>query len=242
MIRRLLYLPAVLLLSMTLLPLIVLCDLVTLHTRPHRWMELFGGLWGRGMLWISGVRLNVVGREHLSPARTRVLVMNHSSFLDMQALAALDLPAPMALAKREFFFIPLLGQAMWATGQVFINRSDTRSARGGLARLGQIMASGPPRTVVIFPEGTRSRDGLLHPFKTGAFRLAAQTGAPLLRVVLYGAYARQRPQDWVPRPGEITIVIHPEISTQGWTEEQAQAHATELHAWFQARLDEGASG
>lgn len=238
MIRRALYLPAVLLLSLTLLPLVVLCDLLTLHRRPAFWMETFDGVWGRGMLWISGVRLRVLGREHLSPARTRILVMNHSSFLDMQTLGALDLPAAMALAKREFFYIPLLGQAMWATGQVFINRGDSTAARAGLDRLARVMQTAP-RTVIIFPEGTRSREGVLQPFKTGAFRLAAQTGAPILPVVLHGAYARQRPQDLIPTSGEITAVIYPEISTQGWTEADAHRHADALHDWFQARIDEG---
>lgn len=238
MLRRALYLPAVLLWSVLLLPIIVLCDLVTLHSRSHRWIEVFAGVWGRGMLWISGVRLRVIGREHLTPRRSRILVMNHSSFLDMQALAALNPPSVVALAKREFFWIPLLGQAMWATGQVFVNRRDPVSARASLDQLAAAMAHAP-RTVVIFPEGTRSRDGLLHPFKTGAFRLALKTGAPLLPVVLHGAYARQRPQDLRPRPGEITLVIHPEISPLEWREDGLHAVADGLHGWFQARLDEG---
>lgn len=238
MLRRALYLPAVLLWSVLVLPVIVVSDLLTLHRTPHRWIEVYAGVWGRGMLWISGVTLRVIGAEHLQPRRSRVLVMNHSSFLDMQALAALNPPSATALAKREFFWIPLLGQAMWATGQVFIDRKNSTAARAGLARLAAAMAVAP-RTVVIFPEGTRSRDGLLHPFKTGAFRLAAQTGAPILPVVLYGAYGLQRPQDLVPRPGALVMVIHPEIPTAGWTEDSLHARAEALHDWFQARIDEG---
>ena len=238
MLRRVLYLPAVLLWSVLVLPLIVICDLITLHSLSHRWIEVFAGIWGRGMLWISGVRLRVIGREHLDPRRSRILVMNHSSFLDMLALAAVNPPSAMALAKKEFFWIPLLGQAMWATGQVFVDRSDHARARASLDRLAEAMAH-TPRTVVIFPEGTRSRDGLLHPFKTGAFRLALKTGAPVLPVVLYGAYARQRPQDLLPRAGEIVLVIHPEISPGEWSEDGLHGVADGLHGWYQARLDEG---
>lgn len=241
MLRRLLYWPCVLLWSALVLPMVALSGLVTLGRASDRVMETWAGVWGRGMLGLGGVRLRVVGREHLSPRRSRILVVNHASFLDMQALAALNPPAVLPLAKREFFFIPLLGLAMWAAGVIFIDRKNGARARRGVDRLALEMRQ-KARTVLIFPEGTRSRDGRLQPFKMGAFRLALKTGAPILPAVLHGAYALQTPAEWIPRRGELVLELFPEIPTEGWAEGELHARAETLRAWYAERLRLGPSG
>lgn len=238
MLRRALYWPAALLWSGIILPLVVLTGALTLGRMGGRVTELWAGLWGRGMLRVGGVELVVIGREHLEPRRSRILVMNHSSFLDMQAAAALNPPAVIALAKREFFFIPLLGQAIWASGQVFVDRGNPRQARRSVERLAEAMRAST-RTAIIFPEGTRSRSGVLLPFKMGAFRLALQTRAPILPVVLHGAYALQTPDEWIPRPGRLVLEIFPEIQTEAWTEGELHARAEALRDWYEARLRAG---
>lgn len=238
MIRRALYWPAVLLWSALVLPSVILSGLLTLGLQGHRVIELWAGLWGRGMLRIGGVELRVIGREHLSPRRSRIMLMNHASFLDMQVAAALNPPSALALVKKEFFYIPLLGQAIWATGQVFVDRGNPERARKSVARLARAMEA-HPRTVLIFPEGTRSRSGELLPFKMGAFRLALETRAPLLSTVLHGAYALQTPAEWIPRRGVLTLEIFPEISTQDWREDELHARAEALRGWYAERLAEG---
>lgn len=238
MIRRVLYWPAVLLWSAVLLPVATLAGVLTLGLLSHHLIEVFARLWGRGMLWISGVRLEVRGREHLTPPRSRILVLNHSSFLDMQVVAALSPPGALGLAKKEFKLVPLLGLALWALGQVFVDRGSPANARRSLDRLGRELRR-RPRTVIIFPEGTRSRTGELQPFKLGAFRLAAETRTPILPAVLHGAYALQRPSDPVPRPGKLVLELYPEISTEGWTDADLHVEAERLRAWYAERLVRG---
>ncbi len=238
MLRRALYWPLVLIWSATILPLVILHGLLTLGRVGHQVFETWAGLWGRGMLWISGVRLRVIGREHLSPRRSRIMVANHSSFLDMQAIGALNPPAVLGLTKKEFRYIPLLGQAIWAAGQIFVDRKDRARARHSLSRMAAEMAL-RPRTALIFPEGTRSRTGELLPFKMGAFHLALETRAPLIPVVLHGAYALQTPDEWIPRSGELVVEIFPEIPTQAWREDELRSRADALRQWFAERLREG---
>jgi len=241
MLRRTLYWPLVLLWSALVLPLATLTGVLTLGRLSHRVVEIWAPIWGRGMLAIGGVRLSVRGREHLEPRRSRVMVMNHSSFLDMQAAGAFCPPGAMALVKKEFAWIPLLGMAMWATGQVFVDRRNHDRARRSVGRLERALRE-HVRTVLIFPEGTRSRTGELLPFKLGALRVARDTGVPLIPAVLHGAYALQRPDEWLPRPGELVLELHPEISPAGWTEDELPARAEELRAWYAARLAAGPSG
>lgn len=238
MLRRTLYWPLVLLWSSVVLPLAALSGLLTLGRQSARVVELWAPIWGRGMLAIAGARLSVRGREHLEPRRSRVMVMNHSSFLDMQVAGAACPPGALALVKREFAWIPLLGVAMWATGQVFVDRKSHDSARRSMARLEKALRE-HVRTVLIFPEGTRSRTGELLPFKLGAFRIARDADVPLIPAVLHGAYALQRPDEWLPRPGELVLELHPEISLAGWRDDELPARAERLRAWYAERLAAG---
>lgn len=238
MLRRALYWPLVLLWSGIVLPLATLTGVLTLGRLSHRVVDLWAPIWARGMLAIAGVRLEVRGREHLEPLRSRVMVMNHSSFLDMQAAGAFCPPGAMALVKKEFAWIPLLGMAMWATGQVFVDRKNHARAQRSVARLEEALRKNV-RTVLVFPEGTRSRTGELLPFKLGAFRIARDTGLPLIPAVLHGAYALQRPDEWLPRPGALVLELYPEISPAGWTDEELPARAAALRAWYAERLASG---
>lgn len=240
MLRRTLYPLLILLWSALFLPLVILAGVLTLGQLGHRLMNVFCGPWGRVMLWISGVRLRVVGAEHLRAGRSCVLVVNHRSFLDMQAIAALNPPGVTALVKREFAYIPLLGQAMWAMGLVFVDRKNPARARASLDAVRAQMRA-HPRTVLIFPEGTRSRDGSLQPFKLGAFRLAMETGAPIVPAVLYNTWELHPPHRLLPRGGEIVCEVHPAISPEGWTEAELPARAEALRAEYARWLAAGPS-
>lgn len=238
MLRRILYLPAVLLWSALFLPLVALGGLLSFGLISHRITNLFVGPWGRVMLWLSGARLRVVGREHLETCRSCILTVNHRSFLDMQAISAVNPPGITGLVKREFAFIPLMGQAMWAVGLVFVDRKNPARARASLDRVRRQMER-HPRTVLICPEGTRSRTGALQPFKLGAFRLAVATGAPIVPAVLYNTWELHPPGALLPRPGEIVLVIHPPRSTAGWTEADIPREAARLHDDYARWVEQG---
>ncbi len=212
---------------------------LTLGLLAPRLANLWGGIWGRGILAIGGVRLEIEGREHIAERRARVLVLNHASFLDMAILGALGPPAFLALVKREFARNPLIGWGMWASGMHFVDRRDPRRARASLDRLERRLRRGA-RTVVIFPEGTRSHDGRLRRFKTGAVRLAARTGVPLVPAVIHGAWDLAPPGVLVPRPGRVRVVIHPPRDSREWREEDARAITDALREDYRRWLGETA--
>lgn len=216
----------------------ILAGLLTFGRYNHRLPNVFAGPWGRGVLWCFGVRLRVVGEAHLRTPGSRVLVSNHQSFLDTAGLSACNPPGVMGLAKREFFLVPIFGQALWALGQVFIDRGDPARARRSLARVAALLAR-HPRTAVVFPEGTRTRDGRLQPFKMGAFYLAQATGVPLVPCVIYDAWGLVRPDSWRIRQGTVTMVFHPPRDTSGWAEADLHAIRDALHAEYTRWLAEG---
>lgn len=144
----------------------------------------YARIWSGWILGSLGIPLAVVGGERLEPGRTYVLMSNHQSVFDIFALfRAFDRPFRM-VAKRALFWIPLLGWSMWMCGFIPIDRSNRDSAIRSLERAARKIRSGV--SVLMFPEGTRSLDGTLHPFKKGGFMLALRAGVPVVPVVVLG--------------------------------------------------------
>jgi putative phosphoserine phosphatase/1-acylglycerol-3-phosphate O-acyltransferase len=236
--RAIWYLPAAALwTAITLVPGFLLGAL-TLGRFSDRLINVFAPVWGRGFLYILGIDLEVIGKEHIAARRSRVIVMNHTSTLDMLAVAAISPPGLLALGKKEFAWIPVLGQAWWALGQAFVDRGNKIRAQRSIAKIADIIRR-TPRSVVVFPEGTRSRDGKLQAFKKGAFHLVREARVPLVPMVMYGAYERVRPDSMWVMPGRITVVIHPERSTADWDDRNLVERARELQQDYVKWLIEG---
>ena len=139
----------------------------------------------------AGVRVRAVGRENI-PAGPSIFLSNHVSNLDPAVLLPLIPSMTSIFLKQSLMKIPLLGTAMRMGKFVPVARSRSREdARRSTEAAADAVASG--LHITIFPEGTRSPDGQLLPFKKGAFFLATQTGAPLVPVVIHGT-ARMMPK------------------------------------------------
>jgi 1-acyl-sn-glycerol-3-phosphate acyltransferase len=144
----------------------------------------YARIWSGWILKSLGIPLEVVSRERLEPGRTYVLMSNHQSVFDIFALfRGVDHPLRM-VAKRVLFWIPVLGWSMWMCGFIPIDRSNRERAIKSLDRAARKIRSGV--SVLVFPEGTRSRDGTLQPFKKGGFMLALKAGVPVVPVVVLG--------------------------------------------------------
>jgi 1-acyl-sn-glycerol-3-phosphate acyltransferase len=147
----------------------------------------YARIWSGWILRSLGIPLEVVGRERLEPGQTYVVMSNHQSVFDIFALfRAFDRPFRM-VAKRALFWIPILGWSMGMCGFIPIDRSNRESAIRSLDRAARKIRSGV--SVLVFPEGTRSLDGTLHPFKKGGFMLALKAGVPVVPVVVLGTDA-----------------------------------------------------
>ena len=149
-----------------------------------------------------------------------VVVANHQSFLDIFVLS--NLPHEMKwVAKRSLFNIPWVGWTFYLSGDIPIDRGDAASAAEVLRKARRYLDRG--MSVMIFPEGTRSRDGKLLPFKGGAFKLAAEAGVPLLPIAVSGtAQGMPKGSPWV-RPARIRVQILEPVPVVGVDAADARA-------------------
>jgi len=141
---------------------------------------------------------------------------NHQSNFDIPVLLSHLNVQFRWLAKAELFHIPLFGVAMKRAGYISIDRKDRVSAIQSLQRAAEIIRDGV--SVMIFPEGTRSRDGRIQPFKKGGFVLAIDSGAAIVPVVLHGTGHIMPKERLRILPGDVLIEIHEPIETSGYTQ------------------------
>lgn len=173
------------------------------------------GIWARMILLASGVRVTVRGRRNFDPERPSIYMSNHQSLFDIPVLLG-HLPIQFRwLAKAELFRIPIFGQAMHRVGYISIDRSDRKSAFASLARAADMIRNGV--SVLIFPEGTRSRSNTVRPFKKGGFVLAVDSGVPLTPVITLGTHEIMPKGTLRITPGDVTIEVRPPIDAGRYT-------------------------
>lgn len=129
-------------------------------------------------------RQTITGREYVDPRKCYVIVINHRAMIDIPTLYYLPLNFRW-VAKRELFKAPVFGQFLLLHGDICINRGRAAEALEQLVRDGKLWLS-RGASVAVFPEGTRSKDGEIHRFKSGAFTLAKEAGVEMLPVVMEG--------------------------------------------------------
>ena len=191
---------------------------VTLHrltgSRELAWR--FAKARARTLTGLLGVRVHMTGLEHLAHGGPFIFTPNHQSHLDILVLLGFLPGRTRFAAKRELWGHPVVGAVLDTLGMVPIEREQPERAIAALNRAGAVADS-----LVIFPEGTRSRTGELLPFKKGAFVLAIATGLPVVPVVCRGTRRLMpRGSRLTVVPGEIDIVIEEPIPTAGLGYEQ----------------------
>ncbi|HDL48374.1 MAG TPA: 1-acyl-sn-glycerol-3-phosphate acyltransferase [Actinobacteria bacterium] len=205
--------------------------------RPESpWVDKIAVAWAKACLWPSGVRLDIRGADNVDPDTSYVVVSNHQSTFDIMA-HFIAIPVPIRfLAKKELFSVPLLGWALKAMSMVPVDRkarSSYRKVEEGALRVAKL-----GKSIIVYPEGTRTRDGNLLPFKRGAFAIAVHTGLPILPTTIYGGN-----KAWVPNQkriegGPITVSIGAPIPTAGLTDGDVSRLRDETKAVIQDTLDE----
>jgi len=189
--------------------------LLSLFDSAGNLSHLAARLWGKIQLRTTGSRVTMQGLEYLDPRQSYILVSNHQSFFDIFSLLGY-LPLQFRwIAKAELFRIPLLGWAMSRAGYIPIERGSPKKAYRSMIAAAEKVRNGV--SVLIFPEGTRSPDGNLQPFKKGVFLLALKSQAPILPVAIRGTRDIMRKNDWRTYPGHVEIRIFPSIETTGFS-------------------------
>ncbi len=172
--------------------------------------------WSNRIVEHLGMQIEVSGREHFSPNQNYLVMSNHQSHYDVPVLFhVLGPPHGVALrmiAKVELFSVPFFGRAMREAGFIAIDRNSRKAAMASLREAKEKMLSGV--SVWIAPEGTRSPDGKLLPFKKGAFHLALDVRQPVLPVTIWGTRdALPRGRTVSSKGASVSVRIHPPIDT-----------------------------
>jgi 1-acyl-sn-glycerol-3-phosphate acyltransferase len=213
MFRSFLCILAVAVVTSALLPFAALAILVTWDTRGATWFAR--RLWAPTMLWVAGTRLEVEGMENVDPNRPTLYASNHQSSIDIPVLFV-ALPVNLRfIAKEQLRWVPLIGWYLQLAGHILIDRSNRTRAIASLDRAAVEIAR-RKISLIVFPEGTRSLDGRVLPFKHGSFGLALKAGIPVVPVTLEGS-ARVMPRNsWRIRRGLIRVRVGAPVQVQGF--------------------------
>jgi len=172
-------------------------------------------LWARMLLWLTNTRVEVIGRENVLREKPQIFMANHQSDFDILIVLA-HIPGQFRwIAKKELFKIPVFGKAMRNAGYIEIDRQNHEKALKSLDEAARKIREG--KSVVTFPEGTRSRDGKIKPFKQGMFHLAIQAGVPIVPISIIGASEIMPKRTLKVKPGKITMVIERPVDVKGYT-------------------------
>lgn len=166
----------------------------------------------KAVLWLSGVRTEVKGRENIPAGRAVVFMPNHQSNWDPPGIFVL-LPPVLVIGKKEFFRVPVLGRAMRLRGFIPVDRANRERAIAAVEAASQALRAG--HSFLAFPEGTRSRDGRLQAFKKGVFVMAMHAGAPIVPISISGSYRVMRKGEFAIHPGVVRVTFHEPVLTEG---------------------------
>ena len=179
--------------------------------------------WSKTTLRMLNIRLVLLNETTMADPKPRVCICNHQSTLDLFWFGAIAPPRFAAVGKKEIKYLFPINFGWWSLRLFYIDRSKQVAAIRSLERVAQKMVANS-RTIVISPEGTRSVNGELGPFKSGAFHMAIQTKAPVHPMVVAGAHELMPKSAWVPKAGTILIKFLDPIPTEDWATETIESH------------------
>lgn len=191
--------------------------------------------WGAGIILMSGVRVKVTGLEHIDQEKPYVYLANHQSMYDIWAILGSFPPVIKWFAKQELFKIPLIGRAMAKTGYLSVDRAHPRDAMKALKEAAQTIRNGS--SVVIFPEGTRTRDGHLQPFKKGGFVLAIEAQVPVVPVVIRNSWHILPGRSLIVHPQKVELEVLPPIEIKDYNRKQAEELMNKVYDIFYDELE-----
>jgi len=198
------------------IPILTYCRI----TKDPHLALYFTKLLDRMILFLGRVRLEVTGLEKLDPKRGCVYVGNHRSHVDSASIFAACPADARFLIKKEVFRIPLVSFALRTMGMIEVDRSNSDAASRSIDRAVSEIQSGT--SIILFPEGTRSRYPHILPFKKGAFVLAIRSQAPVVPFTVIGADRALKPDTLLLYGGPVRLIFHDPIETKGMDLEDRQ--------------------
>jgi 1-acyl-sn-glycerol-3-phosphate acyltransferase len=197
---------------------------------------VIGRFWARSFLWLYAIRVTVRGLENIRPGQNYVYLANHSSYVDIPVVMACIPDQIRIILKKSLTKIPIWGWALTVGPFITIDRSNASAAAESLKVAIEKIQRGA--SILLFPEGTRTHDGALQPFKRGAFRLAYDSKTPMLPLAIEGTYdILPRHGNPLPRFGSrVTLSIGHAIDPSAFTEPNARAQEIAMMKFAEDRL------
>lgn len=182
--------------------------------RSGKTFHLSARLWSKFILWIFGIKVRVKGLEHIGGGNV-IYAANHASWFDIPAMVAGVPDNIRIMFKRELTYVPIWGWALWWGPYIAVDRSSPRDAMRGIEKAADQIRKGA--SVLLFVEGTRTRDGKLQAFKRGAFVLAMKSGVPIIPVAINHSFKILPKGSLKVRATDIELVLGEPIDTRAFT-------------------------
>jgi len=190
--------------------------LVEKEGRTYFWA---GSTWSKLTLKICGIDVRVKGMENIDLNGSYIFVTNHASMFDIPAIMSV-LPRVRIMFKKELSYVPIWGWALKWGHHIMVDRAKGSEAMKSIDRAAKAIKSGG--SVILFAEGTRTRDGKLLPFKRGAFTLAAKSGVPIVPIAINGSFKILPKSSLDIRPSPIELLMEKPIDTSNVTNREEE--------------------
>ena len=218
----------------------ILCMTLMVLALPFRTLRIrignfCGKIIGPFITRIIGTKLINPDRLKLKNSGPAIYVTNHTSSLDIFISMAICPYGGCGVGKKEVVRIPFFGWAYWLSGHLLIDRGNREKAVTSMNKLSKFV-NDKKLSVWIWPEGTRSMDGKLIPFKKGFVHLALATGLPIVPVIFHGAHKRWPAKTMQFYPGEVRVEVLEPISTDSWTKDTLEDHIDEVRTVMASAL------
>jgi len=199
--------------------------LLPIDRRKGRLFHALARAWARMVLWVCSIRVRVTGLEHLIPGQSYVYASNHASLFDIPCVLAGVPDQIRIIYKRELETIPFFGWGLKWGHYIGVERTSVSSAMQSLAEAARKIREGA--SVLLYAEGTRTKDGRLQSFKRGAFKLAAEAGVPVIPLTINGTFRILRRGSLVVRPTRVHLHLEEPILSDGTQGKEAEVRIME---------------
>ena len=198
----------------------------TLFDRRGNFAHKCARAWARAILGTTGVRVEVDGLDHLEPGRSYVFAANHQSIYDIPIVFA-SVPWQLRIvAKESLGRIPFMGWHLHRAGHLLVDRRNPGA--DVVTKMARLVRDGS--SLIVFPEGTRSVDGAVGRFKKGSFAVAVEARLPVVPVTITGSRHVMKKGQLLVSPGQVKLVIHPPVPTDGIARDQVLPLAERVRA------------
>lgn len=216
----------VFLVGLAAIPLSTIALLSTPLDRSGRTFHAMSRAWSEFILFLFGIKVITKGEENVDPSQHYIYISNHASAFDIPATVN-GIPDDIRFVlKKELTRIPIWGWALKYGHYISIDRGKARDAIKSLEEAAERMRNGA--SVILFAEGTRTRDGKLQPFKRGAFTLAIKAGIPIIPVTINNTFKIMRKGSWHIAPADIELVLSKPVPTLGISGKSEEQQLMEL--------------